>query len=236
MLLKVVPEKAVINDANDGLIELYRVVRDSVEDLIADLKTHENTKEHYYDLRALDRDEDAFSELDPIKRASRFVFLNKTCYNGLFRVNTAGQFNVPFGSYKNPNIVNEDGLRALSAYFNENDVSINCGDFAKVLDSLPDDAFVYLDPPYDPLSTSASFTGYTAGGFDRVQQIRLREACDKLNSRGIRFLLSNSDTSFIREQYGNYAIDTVLANRHVNSRADGRGSVNEVLVRNFEIS
>ena len=236
VLFHLQPKHAVINDANSDLIELYEVIRDSVEELIESLSSHENSADYFYNIRALDRDKDQYAALSPIDRASRLIYLNKTCYNGLFRVNNAGEFNTPFGAYKNPNIVNAVTLRAVSKYLRENDIILNNGDFAHVLKNLPERSFVYLVPPYDPISDSSAFTGYTSIGFGRNEQIRLKKYCDELNERGIRFLMSNSDTEFIRDQYSNYIIDTVQAVRNINSRGDRRGNVSEVLVRNYTAS
>ena len=169
-----------------------------------------------------------------VQKASRVIYLNKTCYNGLFRVNNAGEFNTPFGNYKNPNIVNAPVLRAVSEYFRSAKITFSCRDYAEVLQELPRNSFVYLDPPYDPVSDTANFTGYNAGGFNRNEQIRLRECCDDLNRRGIKFMLSNSATDFIREQYNGYNIITVKAKRAINSVGSGRGQVDEVVVRNYE--
>lgn len=145
--------------------------------------------------------------------------MNKTCYNGLFRVNSSGEFNSPFGRYRNPNIVNSQTLRAVSAYLNSNEIRITSLDYSEVLCSLPEGGFVYLDPPYDPVSDTSSFTGYSKGGFSREEQIRLREHCDELDRRGIKFMLSNSSTEFIREQYSHYNIAVVQAKRVINSVA-----------------
>jgi len=171
-----------------------------------------------------------------IQRASRLIYLNKTCYNGLFRVNKAGQFNTPFGNYKNPNIVNEYTLKAVSNYFNKAQITFTCKDFDEVLKGARKGAFVYLDPPYDPVSDTASFTGYDKGGFDQSEQIRLKNTCDKLNEKGIKFLLSNSATDFIKGLYKDkYIIKTIQAKRAINSKADKRGEIDEVLVMNFEL-
>ena len=160
--------------------------------------------------------------------------MNKTCYNGLFRVNQAGQFNSPYGKYKNPNIVNMPVVLAMSKYFNESNVKIIDGDYKTILKNLRKGAFVYFDPPYMPISSSSSFTGYTENGFDKQQQVELKEECDKLNAKGIKFLLSNSDHPFIRELYRDYEIITVKAKRSINSNGNKRGEINEVLVRNYD--
>ncbi|MCD8103044.1 MAG: DNA adenine methylase [Alistipes sp.] len=226
------PANAVINDFNPELINVYRVIRDNVEELIADLRRHRNESDYFYNIRRLDRTEE-FARKGVVERASRFIFLNKTCYNGLYRVNNAGEFNTPFGRYKSPNIVNEKVLRGVSSYLNENNVRIcNC-DYEEVLRALDANSFVYLDPPYHPISPSSSFTGYIRGGWDEAEQTRLRDACDELTRRGIRFLLSNSSCGFIRDLYDNYDIRVVRAARPINSVADRRGEIDEVLIRNY---
>ena len=234
VLFELQPNKAVINDVNSELINLYNVIKDNVEELICDLKKHENTSEYFYRIRELDRDKNRYQDLSKVERASRIVYLNKTCFNGLFRVNRAGEFNTPFGKYKNPNIVDEVTLRAVSKYFNKADIKIlNC-DFENSLKGIRKGSFVYLDPPYDPISSSSSFTGYDKGGFNRDEQIRLKKLCDKLNKKGVKFLLSNSATEFIIDLYKEYDIKIVKAKRFINSNGNSRGEVDEVLVRNYE--
>lgn len=234
VLFDLQPKKAIINDINSELINLYKVVKNDVNLLIEDLSKHKNESEYYYDVRAWDRDEDKYYKLTEIERASRIHFLNKTCYNGLFRVNMAGQFNTPFGRYKSPNITNEKNLKAVSEYFNLADIEFRSTDFEKAVLGAKKGDFVYFDPPYDPISESANFTGYVAGGFGRNEQIRLKDLCDYLNSIGVKFLLSNSSTKFINDLYKDYKIEIIKAKRVVNSDADGRGEVDEVLVRNYE--
>lgn len=233
VLFFVQPERAVVNDLNEDLMTVYRVIRDDVETLLKELKKHKNTSEYFYKIRDLDRDKKRYQRLSPVKKASRLLYLNKTCYNGLFRVNASSEFNTPFGRYKNPNIVNEETLRAVHAYFQRADITFLSQDYATVLGDLPEHSFVYLDPPYDPLTDTASFTGYNKGGFDRGEQLRLKECCDDLTARGIRFLLSNSATDYIRELYSGYTLTTVDAKRAVNSVGSKRGAVQEVLVRNY---
>lgn len=234
VLFELQPNKAVINDINEELINLYSVIKDDVESLIDDLKKHKNTSEYFYEIREQDRNREAYEKLPQVQRASRIVYLNKTCYNGLFRVNKAGEFNSPFGKYKNPNIVDEVTLRAVSKYFNKADIKIiNC-DFEQSLRNIRRGAFVYLDPPYDPVSNSANFTGYDRGGFNRDEQVRLKNLCDKLDKKGVKFLLSNSATEFIKDLYKEYDIKIVKAKRAINSNGNARGDVDEVLVRNYE--
>ena len=227
------PSKAVINDYNSELINVYETIRDDIDELILDLAIHKNDPDYFYEIRALDRQE-GFDELSKVKRASRVIYLNKTCFNGLYRVNRAGEFNTPFGRYKNPNIVNEPVLRAVSNYLNSNDITFKSGDFEEALKGIRKGAFVYFDPPYDPVSKSSNFTGYVKGGFDDDEQIRLNELCHKLNSKGIKFLLSNSATPFIKDLYKDFNIIEVGATRSINSVGNKRGEVMEVLVRNYE--
>lgn len=233
VLLALQPKRALVNDLNADLMTVYQVIKEDVEGLITWLSRHENSPEYFYRIRDLDRDQAAYQELTDLERASRLLYLNKTCYNGLFRVNLAGQFNSPFGSYKKPNIVNAPVLRAVSHYFNTADITFTCQDFAQVLAKLPKGSFAYLDPPYDPVSDTASFTGYNRGGFGREEQLRLKACCDQLDARGIRFLLSNSATPFIQELYSGYHLRIVSAKRAINSVAAKRGDVSEVLVYNY---
>ncbi|NLY85276.1 MAG: DNA adenine methylase [Tissierellia bacterium] len=233
VLFHLQPKKAVVNDYNTDLMTTYEVIRDNVDELIEDLKKHKNTSEYFYEIRSWDRKPD-FDKISKIKKASRLIYLNKTCFNGLFRVNSNGEFNTPFGNYKKPNIVNEKVLRAVSKYLNENDVILlNC-DFENALINIKKGDFVYLDPPYYPISNSSNFTGYTLDGFSESDQVRLKELCDKLTERGIKFLLSNSSAPFILELYKDYKIEFVKARRTINSNGDGRGKIKEVLVRNYE--
>ena len=231
VLLSLQPKKAVINDYNAELINVYVCVRDHLEELLEMLERHKelNSAGHFYKVRALDR-EPGFGDLTPVERAARIIYLNKTCYNGLYRVNSAGQFNSPYGKYKNPAIVNEPVVRAMSTYLNGG-VKILCGDYGQALKGLRKGAFVYLDPPYMPISSSSSFTGYTEGGFGYDEQVRLKEECDKLASKGIHFMQSNSDCPEIRALYSDYEILTVKAKRAINSRGNRRGEINEVLIR-----
>jgi DNA adenine methylase len=234
VLFNIQPGKAVVNDINCELINLYQIIKNNVDELIEDLKKHKNEEDYFYRVRELDRDKDKYGLLTPIERSSRVIFLNKTCYNGLFRVNRAGEFNTPFGNYKNPNIINEVTLKAVSNYFNKANITFCNKDYEEVLTNARKGSFVYLDPPYDPVSDTASFTGYDKGGFDRDEQVRLKSTCDKLNEKGISFLLSNSATDFIIELYKDYKIEIIQAKRTINSDPNKRGEIDEVLVSNFE--
>lgn len=233
VLFSIQPSKAIVNDLNADLITVYEVIRDDVEALIESLKKHENTSEYFYTLRDIDRDKASYQSLSKVEKASRLIYLNKTCFNGLFRVNSSGEFNSPFGHYKNPNIVNEPVLRAVSKYFNTSNITFYSEDFAETLSRVHKGGFVYLDPPYDPVSDTASFTGYNKGGFDRSEQLRLKRCCDELTQRGVKFILSNSATEFIKELYQEYDITIVKAKRAINADASKRGAIEEVLVRNY---
>jgi DNA adenine methylase len=233
VLFHIQPKNAIINDFNSELINVYHIIKENPDELIADLKKHKNTPEYFYDIRKLDRSED-FKKTGKVQRASRLIYLNKTCYNGLYRVNSAGEFNSPFGKYKNPNIVNEPVLRAVSSYLNANNVQIFNTDYDAILKDLDKNSFVYLDPPYHPISESSNFTGYVQGGWNISDQVRLRETCDDLTKREIKFLLSNSASSFIKDQYKEYNISIVKAVRSINSDAGKRGEIDEVLIRNYE--
>ncbi len=234
VLFHLQPKKVVVNDVNEELINLYQVIKDNVDELIEDLKRHKNEPDYFYKIRELDRDMEEYKSLSSVERASRIHYLNKTCYNGLFRVNSQGQFNTPFGRYKNPNIVNEITLRAVSKYFNSANIIFKCGDFEEAVKWARKGSFIYFDPPYDPVSDTSSFTGYDKGGFDGKEQKRLKELCDRLDDRGINFLLSNSETEFILGLYKDYKIEIVHAKRSINSKGHKRGVVNEVLVRNYD--
>lgn len=234
MLFYIQPKKAYVNDINEELILVYKVIKDYVEPLIESLSKYGNDAETFYEVRGWDRDKKKYDALSDVERASRIIYLNKTCYNGLYRVNNAGEFNSPFGSYKNPNIVNAPVLRAVSSYFKGADVHFSSVDYSKVIEKLPKDSFVYLDPPYDPVSETSNFTGYSKGGFTQDDQIRLRKCCDSLDKRGINFMLSNSSTDFIRKQYSLYNIKTIQAKRLINSDASKRGDVEEVVITNYE--
>lgn len=233
VLFRLQPQKAIINDINPELINCYKVIRDSVEQLIDDLQKHENDKDYYYAIRDWDRHQDYINKT-PIERASRVIYLNRTCYNGLFRVNSQGQFNVPFGSYKNPKILDIALLMSISKYLTENQIEILNLDFHEAVKSAKKDDFVYFDPPYDPVSNSASFTSYDAHGFNRNEQKRLKETFDELNSRGCNLLLSNAYTEFIVDLYKEYNLIKISATRAINSDGSKRGKVNEILVKNYE--
>lgn len=232
LLFDLQPKKAVINDVNSELINCYNIIKDSLDELIEDLKKHQNIPEYYYEIRELDRKPE-FQQLTQVERASRIIYLNKTCFNGLFRVNSQGQYNVPFGNYKNPKILDEVVLKAVHNFLNSSNITITNGDFEEVVRGAKKGDFIYFDPPYDPVSDSSSFTGYSLDGFSRDEQRRLKDVFDRLNKKGCFVLLSNSATDFIKDLYKDYRIEIVSASRNINADGLKRGKVDEVLVMNY---
>lgn len=227
------PENATINDSNAELINVYNVVKSNIEGLLTELKKHKNEAEYFYSIRNLDRQSN-FKNLPEVFRASRLIYLNKTCFNGLYRVNNAGEFNAPFGRYSNPNIINETTLRAVSKFLNNKKIKIKNEDYSATLKNCPKKSFIYLDPPYHPLSESSNFTGYIQGGWNMYDQIELKKACDELTNRGIPFMQSNSSADFIKELYKDYNVKIVKAKRAINSNGANRGEIDEVIIRNYE--
>lgn len=237
MLFDLQPPRAVINDANEELINCYRVVKSHPEELIRLAGEHErnDSEKYFYKLRSLDR-APGLHALPDVVRAARIIYLNKTCYNGLFRVNKKGQLNVPYRHHvKTPQVVSPEVIRAVSSYLNEARVKIRSGDFRDAVAVAGRGTFVYLDPPYDPVSKSASFTSYASGGFGEEEQKKLKKVCDDLTERGCYVLLSNSATDFVRGLFGDrrrYTVCEVKARRNINSVGTGRGKVGELLIFN----
>lgn len=223
------PASATLSDVNGDLVACYRAVRDDVEAVIAALGEHraQHSIEYYYAVRDGWNDGRAAGAA---ARAATFIYLNKTCYNGLWRVNSRGDFNVPAGRYANPSILDAERLRAASAALRAAELVV--APFDHVLDEARRGDFVYFDPPYDPVSATADFTSYAAGGFAADDQERLAQTFARLAERGCAVMLSNSDTPFTRRLYARFRIDRVYAARAVNSRADRRGAVAEIVVTN----
>lgn len=223
----------VLNDMNKDLMTCYEVIQDQVDQLIEELRRHEahkTDKSYFYEIREWDR-KPGFKERSPVERAARTIFLNRTCYNGLYRVNSRGQFNVPFGSYKNPTICDEDNLRAVSWALQG--IKLYSEDFERCVDWVEPGDFVYLDPPYHPLSETSSFTSYTRDDFGEADQRRLAETFRQLDRKGCRVMLSNSCTPFIRELYKGYRRKKVIARRAISCKGDGRGGVSELVFWNY---
>ena len=236
--------KAVINDINPDLMNTYQIIKENVEELIQLLKIWENEfhslenninekKEYYYSKRKLFNKRKS----DNVTQAALFIFLNRTCFNGLYRVNSKNEFNVPIGSYKKPMICDEENLRAVNEVLQN--VTILCGDFEKTLKYAENITLFYLDPPYKPLSNTSSFNSYTNKEFDDVEQIRLAKFCEKIDSLGYKWILSNSDVkgknpndNFFDELYGKFIIKRVLAKRNINANPNKRGELTELLITN----
>jgi len=219
--------KAILSDLNDELINAYLVIKSKVYDLIEELKRDNfyiNEKKRYYEIRSWEPE-------DPVQRAARFIYLNKTAYNGLYRVNRQGKFNVPFGRYKNPKILDEENLLAVHEALQIADIFVS--DFEEAVKSAKSKDFIYFDPPYQPLSKTSNFTSYTKNAFSKIEQIRLSKVFKKLHNQGCYVLLSNSYTSFIKMLYSEFTIITVYARRAINSKADGRKPIAEVLIKNY---
>jgi DNA adenine methylase len=226
MFFRLQPSRGILSDANRELIETYQVVKSQVVKLIASLRRHQNERDHYYAVRAKHP-----SRLTKVQRASRFVFLNRTCYNGLYRVNRQGRFNVPFGSYVHPTICDEPTLRAASRALRH--ATLQCSDFEKTLELGTRGDLVYLDPPYHPLSATSSFTSYFKDPFGEDEQRRLAAAYQRLDQRGCQLMLSNSDTPLVRSLYAGYRLIPLQARRAISCKGDGRGPVSELLILNY---
>ncbi len=233
------PVIATISDLNPELINVYQVVRDHFEELISALHGYENTAECFYAVRNLDRDPSALSRLSPIERAARTIYLNKTCFNGYFRVNSKGQFNTPYAHYsKSLDFISEKNLRAAHLLLSRDTIRICCCPFNEALKDVQAGDFVYLDPPYDPIDGKKYFNGYTSEQFDKEKQIELASICDEIHAKGGYFMLSNSATDFIKGLYcgKGYYVYSVIAKRNINANASARNPVEEILVTNYPVS
>jgi len=231
------PRKAHINDINETLVNTYTHIKDDVEKLIKALRKLEKEfhdleeaprKDFYYSIR------EKYNSLphSDFKRSLYFLFLNKTAFNGVYRENSKGGFNVPIGSYKNPKIVDEDNLRTVSKALSN--AKITCHPFSVAVKNAKAGDFVYFDPPYHPLSETSSFTSYSKDSFSKDDQIMLRDLFVELDKRGVYVMLSNSSAPFIQEIYSNYRQIPVFANRMINSKADKRGKISEVVIVNYD--
>lgn len=222
-------------DVNPELINVYTVLRDDLAALIEALALHKaehaaHARNHYYRVRDWDRQPD-WAEASPVRRAARMIYLNKTCYNGLWRVNSKGHFNVPLGRYHNPPILDEPKLRAASSALAG--VRLGAQPFDVVLDQAGPGDFVYFDPPYVPLSSTANFTSYTRDAFEEPEQRALAETFQTLDRQGVRVMLSNADAPLVHSLYAGFRLEQVRARRAINSRAGKRGPISEVVVLNY---
>lgn len=223
------PRLSILTDINPDLITTYRCVRDRLEDLIFLLKEHEHyhSRDYYYGLRANPGKTD-------VEVAARFIYLNRTCFNGLYRVNSKGEFNVPLGRYDNPKICQVDLLFSASELLQ--DAEVRVADFEQILNYAHNsDDFVYLDPPYHPISNTSYFTAYSRHPFGELEQKRLRDSCAQLASRGVKVMVSNSDCQFIRKIYSeiNFNIHPIKATRAINSNVKKRGTISELIITSY---
>ncbi len=221
------PQKAVLIDKNEELINFYEVVRDHPLELMELISTYKVDKDFYYRIRELEP-----KNLSKIERAARFLYLNKTAYNGLWRVNSKGKFNVPFGRYKKVKFFDRENLLKASKLL-KNAVLL-CSDFEEVVKYAQKGDFVYLDPPYYPLSETSNFRNYTSEGFSKEDHLRVYKVFKTLTEKGCFVMLSNSNSPFIRELFKDFVITEVFANRFINSKADGRKPIIELVIRNYE--
>lgn len=226
-------QKCSISDLNSDLVLAYTTIRNRIDELILSLQNHEknyqkNPKSYYYSVRAS-------NPRSEIEKTSRLLFLNRTCFNGLYRVNSKGKFNVPLGRYTNPNIVNEENLRLVSEILQSNRISIKCRDFEAVLGDAKKGDLVYFDPPYQPVSTTANFTSYTNKDFTDDDLDRLAKLCLKLDSKGCKVMLSNSNSKRVSGMFGGktWQIQKIEANRAINSNSKKRTGHFELLIKNY---
>ncbi len=228
MFFRMAPENAVLGDMNLDLVNVYRCVAWNVEAVIRKLVVlrRDHSEERYYEVR--ERWNGAGRALPDIARAATFIYLNKTCYNGLWRVNSRGAFNVPIGRYTDPQIFDRDQLRAASLLLQQ--AELHTGGYAETIESARRGDFVYFDPPYQPMSKTSSFTSYTAGAFDEDSQAELADRVQRLDAMGVHVMVSNSDTPLIRKLYKRMRIASVDCARAINSKAKKRGAVKEVIV------
>jgi len=237
LLYRLQPSAFSINDANGELISVYECFQD--DDLFIKLKEelikHENnhSEEYYYAIREMDKNEE-FTNLPKYIRAARMIYLNKACFNGLYRVNSKGYFNVPSGKKKTVNCFDRDNFENLRLFFKTKKSVITNQDFEKAVKNAKSGDFVYFDPPYDTWEDKDSFTSYDKNAFGKDEQRRLADVYKKLSDKGVYVMLSNHNTEFIRELYKDFHINIVPAKRMINSKADGRGEVEEVLITNYE--
>lgn len=233
VFLSIQKNKSYLSDLNLELINTYKTIQNNPWELIDFLKTCKYDKEFFYDIRSWDRGDDFLEKYTDIERAGRFLYLNRTCFNGLYRVNSKGQFNVPMGKYKNPDFIQEENILNVSKLLNKTEAQIKYQSFEEILNTAKSWDFVYFDPPYDVLTKTASFTSYDESGFGRDMQVRLRDIFAELDSRWVKAMMTNHNTDFIRKIYDWYDFTIVHAKRNVSSKASSRKWVEEIVVRNY---
>lgn len=234
-LFELEPKYAVINDYNIELINVYNCIKDKnkYKKVLKILDDYEikNSKEFYYEIRNMDRDKSLYNKLSDVEKCARTIYLNKACFNGLYRVNSKNEFNVPFNQKEKVNTYDKDNVELISLYLRNNDITILNGDFEDAVKSAKANDFIYFDPPYD--SDTDTFTSYTNNGFNRDDQIRLSEVFKKLDKKGCYVMLSNHNTKLINELYRDYNIHVIMAKRNINSNGKGRGTIEEVIITNY---
>jgi|SaaInlStandDraft_5_1057022.scaffolds.fasta_scaffold02223_2 DNA adenine methylase len=226
-------EKSFLSDVNEELINVYKTIKTKPKKLIAFLESLEYSKEKFLEIRFWDRCEWGLKKYSEIERAGRFIYMNRTCFNGLYRVNSRWEFNVPFGKHTNPDFVQKENILNTSELLNKTKAEIKLQSFEKVLTKAKKGDFVYFDPPYDVLSTSANFTSYDSSWFWQDMQTKLADVFKKLNKKWVNVMLSNHNTPFIRELYKDFNFNIVKATRMINSKGNWRGKVEEIVVRNY---
>lgn len=226
-------KQSFLSDINAELINTYQTIKNNPKELIQFLELCEHSREFYATIRAWDRVDNWQEKYSEVERAGRFIYLNRTCFNGLYRVNSKGQFNVPIGSYKNPDFVQKENIQSVSKLLKKTKATIKLQSFDSVLKNAKSWDFVYFDPPYDTLTETANFTSYNESGFWRDMQIKLRDVFAQLDKKGVKVMMSNHNTGFIREIYKGFKFEIVKARRNVNSKGSGRGEVEEIVVMNY---
>lgn len=235
LFFEMAPKNAVINDFNSELINAYIQIKDDPDMLLKLLKEHKqkNSKEYYLEVRSFDRD-DRINRMTDVERAARILYMLRVDFNGLYRVNSKNQFNVPYGKYKNPKIVDENTIYEISRYLNKNQISILNVDFEEAVKEVSMGDFVYFDPPYIPLTETSSFTSYTHEGFSFEDQVRLRDLVVELDKRGAYVMLSNSSSPLSYELYKEFNLHEVSAVRTNGASTSSRGKIKELLVTNYD--
>ena len=236
LLFELSPKKAVINDSNKELMNVYSCLCDETKfkKMCAVLNHYEteHSEEFYYEIRNKDRNKASYNRLSDYTKAARTIYLNKACFNGLYRVNSKNEFNVPFGKKAKVNTYDGNNLITVSNYLTMNDVKILCTDFEKATETAKKGDFIYFDPPYD--SDTSTFNSYTAEGFGKEEQKRLADLFKKLDKKGVYLMLSNHNTTLVNEMYKGYNFHIIEAKRNINSNGKKRGKVEEVIITNYE--
>ena len=236
LLFELSPKKAVINDYNEELMNVFRCIKDETKfsKMCKELNRHEvnHSEEYYYEIRNKDRDKQKFKKMPDFKRSARTIYLNKACFNGLYRVNSKNEFNVPYNKKNKVNTYDGQNLSIIHSYLNFNDVKILNIDFEESVKDAKKGDFIYFDPPYD--SDTQTFNSYTEDGFGKEEQIRLAKVYKELSDKGCYVMLSNHNTKLVNELYKDFNIHLIEAKRNINSNGKKRGKVEEVIITNYE--